>query len=233
LLASLPRTVTAMQPLTGRSEQFVLERDVLLGAVRNALYVPQIAAALPAAIDDAQRGDVAGIVGLHATFSARKSTRIAEGMHLAVVCAEDIPRVRESADEPGADFGAAFARFYGRMCADWPRGDVPAAFYSIAASVTPVLLLSGGLDPATPPRHGERVARALGPMARHIVVANAGHGVLGIGCMRDVVYRFIDATADTDALAVDAGCAAKVPRPPAFRPIGSEGASAASSWVAR
>nr|WP_329718688.1 alpha/beta fold hydrolase [Caldimonas sp.] len=233
LLASLPRTVKAAHPLTGRSEEFVLGRDMLLGAVRNALYAPQIAAALPEAIDAAQRGDVAGIVGLHATFSARKTTRIAEGMHLSIVCAEDVPRVRESGDAPGADFGAAFARFYEQMCADWPRGDVPAAFYSIAASATPVLVLSGGLDPATPPRHGERVVRALGPMARHIVVANAGHGVLGIGCMRDVVYRFIDATSDSDALAVDAGCAANVPRPPAFRPIGWEGAGVASSWVAR
>jgi pimeloyl-ACP methyl ester carboxylesterase len=233
LLASLPRTVKAVHPLTGRSEEFVLGRDMVLGAVRNALYAPQIAAALPEAIDAAKRGDVAGIVGLHATFSARKSTRIAEGMHLSVVCAEDVPRVGESGDAPGVDFGAAFARFYGQMCAEWPRGDVPPAFYSIATSATPVLVLSGGLDPATPPRHGERVTRALGPMARHVVVANAGHGVLGIGCMRDVVYRFIDATSDSDALAVDAGCAANVPRPPAFRPVGSEGGGVASSWVAR
>jgi pimeloyl-ACP methyl ester carboxylesterase len=233
LLASLPRTVTAADPLTGRREELVLGRDMLLGAVRNALYAPQIAAALPAAIDATRRGDVAGVVGLLATFNARKSTRIAEGMHLSVVCAEDVPRVQESPDEPGVDFGVAFARFYARMCAGWPRGDVPTAFYSIAASATPVLLLSGGLDPATPPRHGERVARALGPMARHVVVANAGHGVLGIGCMRDVVYRFIDATADGDALAVDASCVAKIPRPPAFRPIGSEGAGGASSWVVR
>ena len=43
-----------------------------------------------------------------------------------------------------------------------PRGVVPAAFYSVPTSATPVLLLSGGLDPATPPRHGERVARAIG-----------------------------------------------------------------------
>ena len=100
---------------------------------------------------------------------------------------------------------------------------MPAAFYSVAASAAPVLVLSGGIDPATPPRHGERVVRALGPMARHVVVANAGHGVLGIGCMRDVVFRFIDASDDRDALAVDAGCAAGVPRPPAFRPVAADG----------
>jgi len=233
LLASLPRTVTAAHPLTGRSEEFVVGRDLLLGAIRNALYVPQIAAALPAALDAAIRDDWAGIVGLNSTFAARKSSRIATGMHLSVVCAEDVPRDAASSDRPGVDFGTSFARFYERMCATWPRGDVPAAFYSIPASAAPVLVLSGGLDPATPPRHGERVVRALGPSARHVVVANAGHGVLGIGCMRDVVYRFIDAADDRDALAVDAGCIANVPRPPAFRPVGADAAGGPPAWVAR
>jgi hypothetical protein len=57
--------------------------------------------------------------------------------------------------------------------------------------------------------------------------------VLGIGCVRDVLYRFIDAESDRDALAVDAGCVADVPRPPAFRPVGADAASGAPSWVAR
>ena len=233
LLASLPRTLTAAHPLTGRSERFVLGRDMLLGALRNALYIPAIAAALPEAIDAAAHGEFAGLVGLNATFAARKSTRIATAMHLSVVCAEDVPRLDANADTPGADFGNDFARFYRDLCADWPRGDVPAAFYTIPASRTPVLVLSGGLDPATPPRHGERVARALGPKARHVVVANAGHGVLGVGCMRDVLYRFIDAGSDGEALAVDAACAANIPRPPAFRPIGADAGAASPSWVAR
>ncbi len=219
LLRSLPKTVKVPDATTGRDEEIVLGRDMLLGAVRSALYVPAFAAALPTAIDAAARGDFAGLAGLNAAFSSGKSTKVAIGMHLSVVCAEDTPLIARSADAPGADFGDAFARYYTRLCAGWPRGDVPAAFYVIAKSASPTLVLSGGIDPATPPRHGERVARALGPMARHVVVANAGHGVLGIGCVRDVLYRFIDAVDDSEALAVDSGCAANVPRPPAFVPI--------------
>jgi pimeloyl-ACP methyl ester carboxylesterase len=223
LLQSLPRTVKAAHPLSGRAEEFVLTRDMLLGAVRSALYAPALAAALPEAIDAASRGEFAGLIGLNATFSSRKAMRLATGMHLSVVCAEDVPRLRFSGDRPGPDFGLEFARFYERLCSAWPRGEVAPAFYSVVAAASPVLALSGGIDPATPPRHGERVVRALGPMARHVVVANAGHGVLGIGCVRDVVFRFIDASDDRDALAVDAGCAAGVPRPPAFRPVAAEG----------
>ncbi len=233
LLQSLPRTVKVAQPLSGRVEEFVLSRDMLLAAVRSALYSPALAAALPEAIEAAARDDFAPLIGLHATFVSRKATRLAMGMHLSVVCAEDVPRLPASSDPPGPDFGNEFARFYQRLCSGWPRGAVPAAFYSVGVSATPVLVLSGGIDPATPPRHGERVARALGPMARHVVVANAGHGVLGIGCMRDVVFRFIDAVDDRDALAVDAGCAAGVPRPPAFRPVGADAAMASASGPAR
>ena len=123
----------------------------------------------------------------------------------------------------GADHGQVadgFLRLYQRVCADWPRGDVPAAFYKLPVATSPVLLLSGGLDPATPPRHGERVAKALGALAQHVVVPNAGHGVMGLGCMRDVIYRFIDAAEDRDAIAGQAGCAVNIPRPPAFQPVG-------------
>jgi fermentation-respiration switch protein FrsA (DUF1100 family) len=96
---------------------------------------------------------------------------------------------------------------------------VPDAFYAVPPSRSPVLLLSGGADPATPARHGERVAKALGDKAQHIVIAQAGHGVMGVGCMRDVVYRFVNAAADAQALPQDASCALKIPRPGVFLPI--------------
>jgi dienelactone hydrolase len=136
-----------------------------------------------------------------------------------VVCAEDAPRLGQSTDTPGADFGAESARLYQRVCADWPRGEVPAAFYTLPVSPAPVLLLSGGIDPATPPRHGARVAQALGAKARHVVVPQAGHGVLGQGCMPEVLHRFFDAPDDAAALAVDAACVQSIPRPPVFRPV--------------
>ncbi len=102
VLASLPRTVKAAHPLTGRVEEFVLGKDMLLGALRNALYAPQLAAALPAAIDNAARGDFAGLIGLNSMFASRKAMRLATGMHLSVVCAEDVPRLRLAGDRPGA-----------------------------------------------------------------------------------------------------------------------------------
>jgi pimeloyl-ACP methyl ester carboxylesterase len=79
-----------------------------------------------------------------------------------------------------------------------------------------VLLLSGGLDPATPPRHAERVARALGPAAHSLVVPQAGHGVLALPCVRELAFRFVDDAAPALPEAA-AGCAQSVPRPLLFK----------------
>jgi pimeloyl-ACP methyl ester carboxylesterase len=224
LLQGLPRRTTVAHPLTGQPETFMLTRELVLSAVRGPLYAPALAAALPQAIDDAVQGRYEALVGINSLFASRKGMGLAMGMHFSVVCAEDFPRLSRSADKPGSDFGSDFQQLYDRVCADWPRGELPAAFYEIPPARRPVLVLSGGLDPVTPPRHGNRTALALGANARHVVVPNAGHGVMSLGCMRDTLFRFIEAGDDAAALAVDTGCAKNLPRPPAFRPVELEAA---------
>ena len=219
LLASLPREATVAQPLTGVTERIVMTRDSVLGAARAALYVPALASALPLAVTEAARGNFEALVGLGSALGGRSSGRLSEGMHYSVVCAEDLPRLDTTQDKPGADFGHSVSSLYRRICADWPRGEVPAGFYQIPSATAATLVLSGGADPVTPPRHGERVAHALGLLARHQVVAQAGHGVMALSCMRDALFRFIDAEDNAAALAVDTGCAAAIPRPPAFIPF--------------
>jgi pimeloyl-ACP methyl ester carboxylesterase len=216
LLASLPRSVELRHPLTDRDERLTLTRDVLLGMVRGPLYAPPLAAALPAAIGEATRGRFGALAGLAQALGGRRGVRMAAGMHFSVVCAEDVPRLSQATDRRGADFGDSFLDLYREVCALWPRGEVPAAFYTMPPAPAATLVLSGGLDPATPPRHGERVAKALGARARHVVVPNAGHGVMAIGCMRDVLYRFVDADSDEAALKVDTACVTGIPRPPMF-----------------
>ena len=219
LLQSLPRTVSVNHPATGLPERFTLTRDVVLRSVRSPLYMPAIAAALPAAIDAAAEGRYEGLTGLASALGSSKATRLAMGMHFSVVCAEDVPRMANGPDKPGEDFGSVDGLMYQNVCAGWPLAEIPPAFYTVPPAISPVLMLSGGADPVTPPRHGARVAAALGAKAQHIVVAQAGHGVMSIGCMRDVVFRFIDAKTDAEALPQNADCATKIPRPGVFVPV--------------
>jgi pimeloyl-ACP methyl ester carboxylesterase len=237
LLGTLPKEVTVAHPVTGVAERLSLTRESVLGWVRAPLYSPTLAAALPMALDEATRGRFEPLLGLASGVGGSRAAMLAEGMHFSVVCAEDLARLEaagsgDAANVPGADFGRDFAERYRQVCAGWPRGAVPAAFYDIPAAPAPALVLSGGADPATPPRHGERVVRQLGAKARHVVVAEAGHGVMGLPCMRDVLFRFIGAETEAEALAVKADCAAAVPRPPAFVPPGNASAAMASKAAA-
>lgn len=223
LLAQLPQPVTLTHPLTGAPESLTLTREMVLGSVRGPLYSPALASALPYAITQAQQGRYDALMGLAGALTTNKSARLAIGMHLSVVCAEDMPRLDKSTDKPGADFGGEFGQLYIDTCAYWPRGTVPDAFYTVPASKAPALVLSGGLDPVTPVRHGARIAQALGSKAQHVVVPNAGHGVMTLECMRDVLYRFIDVEDDAQATTVDAACVKNIPRPPAFMPVAADG----------
>ncbi len=220
LLARLPVQTLLAHPVTGREERLTITLELLLTLVRTPLYSPMLAAALPAAMNEATQHRFAALAGLGQALGVG-SGGMSTGMHFSVVCAEDVPRLATAADLPGADFGRHFAELYVRICADWPRGEVPAAFYRVTAAPVATLLLSGGIDPVTPPRHGERAAKSLGAKARHVVVEQAGHGVLGLACMRDAVVRFVAADGDDEALMLDFSCATRLPRPLVYAPLQS------------
>ncbi len=235
LLQSLPREVSLPHPLSGAPERVMLERDALLRAVRLPLYTPAMTAALPAAIDAATQGRFEGLGGLASGLGLSGKDRLFEGMHFSVICAEDGPRMAPEGQAPaGRDFGEGEARLYRRVCAQWPRGEVPAEFYRVTPAQSPVLLLSGGADPVTPPRHGQHVADALGAKALHLVAPNAGHGVMRTACLREPLQRFFNADSDEAALALKADCLERMPRALPFIPAGTPMApAAAASEVSR
>jgi pimeloyl-ACP methyl ester carboxylesterase len=215
LLATLPRTVTVEHPRTGRSETVRMTREALVGLVRPALYMPVLASGLPAAVTAASQGRWGPLFGLASAASGARGSAIASGQHFSVICSEDLGPASTPAASPRLD--GSLDRWYTEVCADWPRADLPPGFRQVPPASAPVLLLSGGLDPVTPPRHADRMAQALGAQARSVVVPHAGHGTLGIACLRDVVFRFVDAPTAAEALEVETGCASAMPRPPAFR----------------
>ena len=55
----------------------------------------------------------------------------------------------------------------------------------------PVLILSGGLDPVTPPTNGDEVAKTL-PHSRHVVATAYGHIISANACAPRLIETFID-----------------------------------------
>ena len=137
------------------------------------------------------------------------------GMQLSVLCSEDATRLTEEdvdRESAGTVFGLHLLRGQLEACAIWPRGEVDPAFFNPVISEIPALILSGDLDPVTPPGWGDSVAQHLAN-ARHITVPATGHGVVGTPCGQDLIRRFIErGTADD----LDVSCVSRVRRPPFF-----------------
>ena len=72
----------------------------------------------------------------------------------------------------------------------------------------PVLMLSGALDPVTPPRRAEAAGKFMAK-AQHVVVSNAGHGISPLGCAPRLLRAFIDQPDKK----LDATCLAEIPAP--------------------
>jgi pimeloyl-ACP methyl ester carboxylesterase len=116
----------------------------------------------------------------------------------------------------GSFFGRALVDDFIRACKVWPRGEVPKDYYEPVRSDKPALIFSGGIDPATPPRHGAEVAAAL-PNSRHFVAPQIGHGVSLHGCAPRLIESFIRAG---DASKLDGKCLERIPRPLFVLPMG-------------
>jgi pimeloyl-ACP methyl ester carboxylesterase len=97
-------------------------------------------------------------------------------------------------------------------CAMWPRGTLQPAYFEPVTSSVPTLVLSGEVDPVTPPSWAAAAVRHL-PNGRHLIAAATGHGVVQTACGNRLIAEFLE-TADASSL--DARCLDDASRPPFF-----------------
>ena len=216
LLASMPKQVSIIHPRLGTPLKFEMRRDLLLSLVHKTLYTSTITAGLPYAISQAEKGNYQALVTLSGATNLPGPGSINYGMHFSVWCSEALSRPLPPAKD---EFEQMMNHMYEQTCKNWPRATIPPDFFTVPPAQSPVLLLSGGIDPVTPIRHGAAVTKALGANARHITLDNAGHGLMAQGCVRDVVYRFLNAKQDSDALKIDSSCVRSIPRPLTWQPL--------------
>ncbi len=214
-LETAPPLVSVVHPRTGERGEVRMTARMVAGIVTATLYQPIAASLLPALIARAEQNDFQGMLALASIGDNGAAPNMSLGMQLSVICAEDGPRV--SADEAekqsaGTLFGLHVMRLQREACAFWPRGRVDPAFYEPVQSPVPALILSGEIDPITPPVWGDQVARTLS-RSKHIVLPGTGHTAGGTGCGRRLIKAFIDSgTADN----LDTSCVKNLTRPPYF-----------------
>lgn len=223
-----PLEVTIEDLITGGTRQTRFGASELASVVRLMSYNAMTAALLPSMLDAAiEEGHVAPLARQAELQARTVSDTIASGMHLAIVCTEDVPRIPADAAEASANtfLGPRLLTSLMASCQDWPMGVIDDDFHEPLSASVPTLILSGEADPITPPAYGERVAASL-THVQHIVNRAQGHMQAPLGCLPANMAQFISEAANAlqdpqtsaspESMSLDTECLERILPPPFF-----------------
>jgi pimeloyl-ACP methyl ester carboxylesterase len=211
-LREQPRPVSYRDPLSNELREEEFTAVALASIVRFYAYAPQLFGMLPMLLAESASGRFDNLMAQSRMMEQLIGEQINVPLQLSVMCTEDAPGMRVNPADAGTLLGTEFVDFTLAQCSVWPRGTMPEDFHAALESAAPVLLLSGELDPVTPPRYGAEVQRTL-PNSRHFVFPGQGHSVMGVGCGPRLVAEFIAAAAVT---ALDGSCLDRLQHAPPF-----------------
>jgi pimeloyl-ACP methyl ester carboxylesterase len=209
-LARGPLPLELPDPRTAELRKVQMDSSRFLGTVHNILYSQADSRRLPFLIHSAYQNRWQPFIArsnVSRDFAADGGP--AMPLHLAVVCAEDYPRLTPqllAEDTRDSFLGAPQIERIGKMCGAMPVPAVP--FVAPTMIEAPVLMLSGALDPVTPPRRAEAAGKFMAH-AQHLVVENGGHIVSSLGCTPRLLREFFD----QPERKVVADCLKEIPAP--------------------
>src|SRR5262245_9619722 len=196
--------------LDDRKVTVTLSRDNVGEIIRYMTYSSSQASRVPLVLHRAARGDFSAIAQ---DMWRRRNDGMFDGLYLAITCTEDVPFVAATAaeDDDATYLGGYRVRQQRAGCEAWPRGAAPSWRNTPVAASVPVLLVSGGLDPVTPPSFAQEIRRTL-PNSAQVLVRSGGHSLAGLShpeCLDQIEQQFIE----RGRLAgLDTSCAATMPR---------------------
>ena len=191
-----------------------LSRGAVVTTIRSLLQSTATIAQLPQLIHEAYQEKYTGLIKSIVSIRDAFSSGVAVGMFLAVVRSEDLPFTKASEVQRLARttfMGDYYYQQLRRASSLLPRAPIPVDYKSPVSATVPVLILSGYLDPATPPDNGEEVARTL-TNRKHIVIRYGSHSYGSLSpCIDVLMNAFID-TAQVESL--DTGCVGGIAQTP-------------------
>ena len=198
LARSLPasgRDVRVVDPRTGEARTLRLTFDALLAGLQPLTYLPELAVMIPELLQRAADGDFGPLFATAQLITSELSEQTNAALHYAVTCAEDVPRVTDGDRSALAQLRAhSLAANVLAVCDAWPKGRQPADASTPVKSDVPVLLISGALDPVTPPAYAAEVAKTL-TNSRQVVAGGYGHIVSPHACAPRLIAAFVERAA--------------------------------------
>jgi pimeloyl-ACP methyl ester carboxylesterase len=207
-LEKTPVRTSVTDPKSGG--EIVVTRDYFAGVIHNRMLAAGDAATIPWLIHQAWTG---GFDEVAASASITLPTQL---MSVEIRCSEAWARFDPAMVQR---FGAgsyylpaqlAAAQVQAAACALLPRGVVSADDSAPARTDAPVLLLNGLLDPQDPPSNVYRASDTM-PHTVALAIPYQGHTVGHIGCLPEIVVKFLDT--DRVDMATAQACIASISAP--------------------
>lgn len=187
-----PVEVMVTHPVTVKKVPVWMTRDVFAESIRFQMYSERGAAVVPAKIHEAFLGNYVPFLEDSINYNRTIVNMLSLGLLMCVTCNEDVSRIETdmiSSLHDGTYLGEVRVRDQMAACAVWPETELPDDFGDPVKVNVPVLLLSGILDPVTPPRWGEEAHHNL-PNSLHVAVPGS-HGVRGT-CIDSIMKQFLE-----------------------------------------
>lgn len=208
-LKAEPELIHFTHPMTGKRLEAYLEAPIINRIIRSVLYDRTLSRLLPLAIEEVYKKNYTPFVTF-GFLNTDEDMAISTGMMASVLCAEDMQLQRKTTT--AAQFDNPLMEILTSVCTFWPHKTVDPDYFQPVTSDAPTLLLSGMLDPITPPRYAKE-AHAFLSNAEHIIVPGAGHSTLLNGCVPRIVEQFIESAS---MQGISTSCTENILRPPFF-----------------
>jgi pimeloyl-ACP methyl ester carboxylesterase len=209
-----PRSLRVTDPVTGRMTDTLVDRQYLASVVHLTLYNPQSRALLPQLVAAAKKGAFEPLLAMGALSGSSLFEQISVGANFSALCAEDWAITTRSKVEKNSFLGTSQADMLRDICPVWTSRKLDPSFLRPFKSSVPALLLSGALDPITPPDGGAQAARYFSTVT-HVVVPASAHISSTFGCAPRQIAAFVSTGKTT---ASDWACVKRA-KPPA--PLGT------------
>ncbi len=210
-LKAHPAQVTLKHPKTGKPLTVALTDSAFGDGLRVMLYDESLTRRIPLLLKRARAGDYQPFANVAMEHGRGLKLDVALGLLLSTTCSEDVNRIRpEEVAKASAGSFIGDYRVRGQMaaCSVWPKAKLPEDDLAPYGSDVPVLLISGNLDPVTPPHWGE-VAIKYFPNGKHIVAPGAH--VSDSPCLDSIMKQFLKSA---NVKGLDTSCLSKSSLPP-------------------
>jgi pimeloyl-ACP methyl ester carboxylesterase len=199
-----PVALEMVNPWTAQPEHVEIHLGNFYSILRASAYTKSSASRIPFAISEAAQGKWLPMAGMVASGG---EGGIAIELYYSILCQEDAHAVASEKLQAAKESPLAAVMLHSQVeiCEYWKSSASSKPAHGQFTVDTPMLVLSGELDPVTSPKWGS-VAASYSQRSQHVVLPGNGHGAFYHACSPQIIGGFLKSPSSWKLEASDETC---------------------------